>query len=116
MDVRIAGTCPLCGGSFKFSQTTIDRRQLIIDENNKSAIYNGAKFTLTHSIAALCNLHGVPYGLGKALGSVVADGVENASARLVIAASGESRIWYLIEIKCSDCGYVVKRYYTDKIE
>lgn len=116
MNAQIAGTCPLCGSSFKFSQTVIDKKELIIDENKKYALYNGAEFILTHSIAALCKLYGMPYGLGKAIGSVAVDVVENAGAELAIALSDESRIGYLIEIKCSVCDYVVKRYYTDKIE
>lgn len=116
MRTEVVGTCPLCGEVYKLGHTTINRRDLIIDEVSKEGVYNGAKFTLTHSVAFLLHTVGVPYGLGKEAGKMITSGVENIMAEINLAVSGESRFFYLIEIKCVNCNFVAKRYYTDKIE
>lgn len=116
MRTEVIGTCPLCGDVYKIRYTTINRKDLIIDEVSKEGYYNGAKFALTHSVAFLLNTYGVPYGLGKEAGKMITSVVENIGAEINLAVSGKSRLLYLIEIKCVNCNFVAKRYYTDKIE
>lgn len=113
---NIAGNCPLCGGDYKFVCTPIDRQQLMIDENNQSAEYEGYRFVLTHSVASLLAMNGVPYKLGTIVGETVCHGIEWAAAKTALILSDNPRYYYLIEIKCSDCEFVSKRYFTDKIK
>lgn len=116
MRTEVIGTCPVCDGVYKLRCTTINRKDLIIDEN-KEGFYKNVKWALTHSVAALLNVsEGVPYGLGKEAGRVVANVVENIGAEINLRVSGKSRFVYLIEIKCVNCNFVAKRYYTDKLE
>lgn len=116
MRTEVVGTCPLCGEVYKIRHTTINRKDLIIDEVSKEGFYNGAKFTLTHSVAFLLHTVGVPYGLGKEAGKMITSVVENIGVEINLAVSEKSRFFYLIEIKCVNCNFVAKRYYTDKIE
>lgn len=116
MSIEIVGKCPLCGAVYERIDTAINRKDLIIDEVSKDGFYNGAKFTLTHSVALLLHTAGVPYGLGKQAGKMITSGVENIGAEITLAVSEKSRFLYLIEIKCVNCNFVAKRYYTDKIE
>lgn len=113
---NIAGNCPLCGGDYKFVCTPIDRQQLMIDENNQSAVYKGARFTLTHSIALLLKMNGIPYKLGTIVGETVSHGIEWVGAKTILTLTNQSRYYYLVEIKCGACGFVSKRYFTDKLE
>lgn len=117
MGTEIIGTCPLCGEVYKLRHTTINRKDLIIDEVSKDGCYNGAKFTLTHSVAFLLHTgYDVPYGLGKKAGKKVTSIIENIAAEINLAVSEKSRFFYLIEIMCVNCKFVAKRYYTDKLE
>ena len=117
MRTEVIGICPLCGEVYKLRHTTINRKDLIIDEVSKEGCYNGVKFALTHSVAFLLyTTYGVPYGLGKEAGKMITSVVENIGAEINLAVSEKSRFFYLIEIKCVNCNFVAKRYYTDKLE
>ncbi len=116
MGIQIAGNCPLCGGVFHLKPKKINRKELIIDEVSKEGVYKGVKFTLTHSVALLLNTVEIPYGLGKEIGKLVASIVENIGAEIDLEVSKKSRFFYLIEIKCVNCDFVAKSYYTDKLE
>lgn len=124
MNIEVLGTCPLCGKKFEFSYTIIDKEYLLKHVKKDSfdkrldIIYKGSKFVATHSIAFLLNQCNVPYGLGKALGEKAVDLAvdlgEKAFDRVLVKDVNINI--YLIEIKCRKCDFVVKRYYTDKIE
>lgn len=114
--------CPICSSSISIVTTTIDKkaldREATIDEVNKSLIYRGCKFVMAYSIGQLCKLHGVPLGrdIGNVVTSAYEQGLAYVGSEIKAKITGEPRYVYLVEIKCQECDYVVKKYFTDKIE
>lgn len=133
--------CPICGKEVELYTSIVSKDYIKkhIDNPNdveNNLFYKGARWTFINSCGLLAKLHGIPFKVGKVMG----EGIAAAEVDMINAASrsierGDNNIatlrcafqavsnslgktlnkmndsYAMIEIRCSACGFVLKRYY-----
>lgn len=114
MNTIVVGTCPICSGQIELVHTdTKDACDVMIDKANESIVYRGAGYVLVGSVSILCKINGIPFG--TKIGEVTKQTVQMASATIAAKLSDAPPKTYFFEIRCKDCHFVLKRYYTQNI-
>lgn len=119
--MEVIGRCPLCGCKIVRRITIINSNDIVRCKLSNDILYKGAKYVMINSIAILISAKTggiVPYGMGKDLGKFIAEKFKGAVESVTDLCTGGPVVYYIIEFICasSECGYIINRYYTDKIE
>lgn len=133
--------CPICGKEVELYTSIVSKDYIKKHNDNPNDIennlfYKGARWTFINSCGLLAKLNGIPFKVGKVMG----EGIADAEVDMIKAASrsmerGDSNIaalrcafqaasnspgktlnkmtdsYIMIEIRCSTCSFVLKRYY-----
>lgn len=106
--------CPVCGGVVEIKLVdTINHWDSVEESLNESIVYKGASYLFIESVACLCRINGIP--MGKEIGRLARELLVNTTETVIDIIEGEQPDFYLLEMRCSDCNMVLKRYYTPKI-
>ena len=106
--------CPVCGGVVEIKLVdTINHWDSVEESLNESIIYKGASYVFIESVAWLCRINGIP--MEKEIGRLAREVLVNTTETVIDTIVCKQPDFYLLEMRCSDCNMVLKRYYTPKI-